>query len=70
VEFKASDEIRLYSNKNHSNEKTALFGVKWTGSEGQHYVFINFSYDRWPLYAWLNPWIRGIMSQMDARDRW
>ena len=64
VEFKASNEVRLYSYMNHSKEKTAPFAVKWTGAEGQRFGFINFSYDRWPIYAWLHPWMAEIMGEL------
>ena len=64
--FKALGEIRLYSCKNHENEITVPYAVKWTGPDGQQFGFINFSYERWPLYAWFHTWMPGIMSELAA----
>ena len=66
LEFKARNEIRLYSYKNHANETTVPYAVKWTGPDGQHFGFINFSYSNWPVYAWLNLWMPGIMDELTA----
>ncbi len=64
MEFKAANEIRINSYKNDEDEVSVPYAVKWTGPEGQRFGFINFSYDKWPIYAWLNPWMVGIMNDL------
>ena len=66
MEFKARGETRLFSCINYANEITVPYAVKWSGPEGQHFGFINFSYNSWPLYAWLHTWMPGIMSELAA----
>ncbi|MDA1120910.1 MAG: hypothetical protein O2887_10555 [Bacteroidetes bacterium] len=66
MEFKAQGETRLYSCINHANEITVPYAVKWSGPDGQHFGFINFSYNSWPVYAWLHTWMPGIMSELAA----
>ncbi len=64
MEFKAQGETRLYSCINHASEITTPYAVKWAGPNGQHFGFINFSYNSWPVYAWLHTWMPGIMSEL------
>lgn len=69
MQFKAQGETRLYSCVKQPGEPTVPYAVKWTGPEGQRFGFINFSYDSWPVYAWLHTWMPGIIRELVAWTR-
>lgn len=64
VKFRAQAEQPVNSYLNHKWEKTTPYAVKWIGPNGQHFGFINFSHELWPLYSWLNPWMADIVSNL------
>ncbi|MEA3479383.1 MAG: hypothetical protein U9R60_14435 [Bacteroidota bacterium] len=64
IKFRAQAEQVLNSYLNNKWEKTTPYAVKWIGPDGQHFGFINFSHEHWPLYAWLNPWMVDIVSNL------
>ena len=45
-------------------QNTAPFAMKWTGPNGQHFAFINFSFRLWPAFAWLTPWTANIFTEL------
>lgn len=64
VDFKAKDQTVLHWIKDKAEQPSVPYSVKWKGPNGQHFGFINFAYDRWPIYAWLHTWMPGIMDEL------